>query len=232
MAYVGVIFTVTAKALKDVNQTVLFKFEIEYETYKNKIDNMNRVRDAAGKIDIASIRECMDPVMRHCLCTAGQIDGAIELKDATDEAVKKWFDEKLADSPEDMKSGVRAAMNSVRYVSNKKDQSGGVLRFFVKVIAALDKKNASSMVQDKDTCKSLITKIIEKLEPAELRERLYEDPESWTFDQRSDMHFVLKRMRGMAEDVAQGENAREPIKRRKPWAARRNSKGSAEQETL
>ena len=185
----GVVSTVTAPVLNQVTQSHLIEFETEYEAYKENVADVNRNRDASRHISPASVRQCMEPALLHSLCILGQIEGAEELRDATDDAVKKWFEERLATEPEDLTERVRSALDAIKYTVDNKDPSGAALTFIVEVVKSLDKNNASEVLKDKETCKSLINKLVRKLEPAELRERIFGARDCGTSTQRSNISF-------------------------------------------
>jgi len=143
----GVVATVVAPTLKGVRQSDLIKFEIEYDAYKERVADVNRSRDASRRIQPASIRHCIDASLLHSLCILGQIDSATQLSEATDVNVKKWFEDRLQTSPEDLTERVRSALDSVQYSVDRKDPSGAALAFVVNVVTALDKSNASEVVK-------------------------------------------------------------------------------------
>lgn len=213
MSSYGVVSTANAPVLKRVTKADLISFDTDYEAYKEKISDVNRNRDASRQIDPASIRQCMEPTLLHSLCILGQIDNATELSQATDAAVKKWFEDRLATNPEDLTERVRSALDSVKYKVDNTDPSGAALTFIIDVVTALDKNNASEVIKDKDPCKSLISKLVSKLEPAELRERIWDARGCWTGVQRSDLSLFQSRV-SVAVEVAQGEMARNRIQRR------------------
>lgn len=189
MSTYGIVSALVAPTLKDVTQPDLIEFEIEYTAYKEKVADINRSRDTTRRISPASIRQCLDPVLLQGLCLLGQIEGADSASQATDAKVRAWFDARLATAPEDMTERVRSALGSVNYEINKQDPGGAVLSFIGKVVSALDKNNASEVIQDKDTCKSLIWKLMNKLEPPELKERIRDARDCWTGDQKSSLSF-------------------------------------------
>lgn len=153
MSSFGVVSTLTAPVLKDVTQPDLIKFDVEFTSYKEKIADLNRSRDTSRQITPASFRQCVDPTLLQSLCLLGQIEGASNATAATNDNVKKLFDARLVAAPEDLTERVRAALDSVQYEVNKQDPSGAALSFIVKVVTALDKNNASEVIDEKDTCK-------------------------------------------------------------------------------
>lgn len=180
MSSIGLVATIKPPVLDDVRQAALIKFETKYSQYLKDVAEVNRNRDASRAITPASIRQCMDAEVLNSLCIIGKIDQATTLDDATDENVKKWFDERLETAPEDIVERIRSALDSVEYCADKSDPEGAALHFTVKVVAALDRNNASEIVRDPVVCKGLILKMIEKLHPPELKERLREAQQCWT----------------------------------------------------
>lgn len=211
MAQVGTIETIKHPVLKDVRQSSLIKFDTEYTHYLKDIESVNSNRDATRTITAASIRQCMEPELLNSLCIIGVIDEATTLEDATDENVKKWFDERLEDAPEDIVERVRSALSTVHYRTDKNDPSGAALAFIVNVVSALDRYNASEIVGDREACKGLIQKMIEKLEPVELRERIRESRECWSAENKSNIAYFQSKVRAIAVEVNQGELARARI---------------------
>lgn len=184
MSDCGVVATVSAPLLKGVTQAELIKFDLEYDAYKDKVADINRSRDSARRITPATMKHCIDPVLLQSLCLLGQIENAENASQATDAKVKHWFDARLQIAPEDLTERVRSALDYVQYKQERRDPSGAALRFVVDVVSALDQNNASEVLDDKDVCKSLIGKLVNKLEPPELRERIRAARECWTADQR------------------------------------------------
>lgn len=137
------------------------------------------------------------------------------MEEATDDSVKKWFEERLASAPRDLSERVRSAVESVKFEQCRKDPYGAGLRYVLNVVGALDKNNASEVVNDKEMCKSLNNKLIVKLEPPELRERIRDNKECWTSEQKADLSFFQTRVTEVAVDVMQGEIARDRLKRKK-----------------
>ena len=121
--------------------------------------------------------------------SAGQIEGATNATEATDEKVRSWFDARLVTAPEELTDRVRSALESVKYQVNKQDPSGAALRFIVKIVTALDRNNASEVIDDMVTAKSLNWKLVQKLEPPELRERIRAASDCWTGEQKSSLSF-------------------------------------------
>ena len=95
MSNFGVVSTVTAPTLKSVKQTDLIQFETEYMAYKEKIADINRTQGYDHEVAPASIRNCVDPMLLHSLCILRQIGGATTVEEATDAAVKNWFETRL-----------------------------------------------------------------------------------------------------------------------------------------
>ena len=213
MADIGVVNTIDPPKLSDVKQSAIIKFEVEYVAYKERVENVNRTRPTNGRISAASVRQCIDPFLLNSLCILGEIENASNLEEATDAAVRNWFDARLSSAPVDMTERIRSALESVVYKTDRKDPAGGVLSFIINVVSALDKNNASEIIQDKETCKSLIQKLVTKLEPAELRERVKDAKDCWTVEQKSNLNFFKERVSSLAVDVNQGEIVRARLHR-------------------
>lgn len=122
-----------------------------------------------------------------------------------------------------MAERVRSAGDCVKFHQSYKDPSGAVLRFVLNVVAALVRSSVSSVVRDRDTCKSLIEKLVNKLEPPEFRERIKDSRECWLAEQKSDLSFSQATVSALAVDIAQGEMARARLKRRFPRNRHSNS---------
>lgn len=65
-------------------------------------------------------------------------------------------------------------------------------------------------MKDSRTCKKVIHKLVEKLDPPGLKERVLHlhSRESWTNDEKSSFRIFCERAGALAADVAQGEAAR------------------------
>lgn len=85
-----------------------------------------------------------------------QIEHASTLEEATDQGVKRWFDDGLSLAPRDMAERGSSSVESVNFQQCRKDPSGAALRFVLDVVAAVDRNNVSSVIKDTDVCKSLI----------------------------------------------------------------------------
>lgn len=213
MSNYGIISTVEPPVLKDVKQSSLIKFEIEYSQYKEKIKEINRTRPESSVIEPASIRQCVDAVLLNTVCILGEIEDATSLEEATDEKVQKWFNECSQVAPVSMMERVNAALNNITFTPDKNDASGAVRCFVIDVVSELDKNNVSEIVQDKETCKFLISKVIAKLEPIELLERIKDARNLWTAEQKSNISFFRTKACALAVEVNQGEIARARISR-------------------
>ena len=86
--------------------------------------------------------------MLNSLCILGKISGASNSSDATDEAVKAWFQERLSFAPHDLAERTRAALARVTYKTCKDDSQGAVLTFVLDIVNALDRNNASDVIRD------------------------------------------------------------------------------------
>lgn len=88
-------------------------------------------------------------------------------------------------------------------------------RFIYQVIQELDRNNASSIVQDPSTCKNLMNKLVDKLPPPELKERVSYSRECRTNAEKSDLRFFHEQVGSLAADVVQGEAARARLGRKR-----------------
>ena len=212
MSNFGVVSTLSAPVLKGVTQPCVIQFDNAYKAYTEKVADVNRARDETDKIVPASIKNCVEPMLLSSLCTLGKIEGATKLEDTTDEMVEKWFNDRIKSTPRDLSERVRAAINSVSYKQCPEDPSGAALTFVVNIVKALEKQNAVCITTDKELSKGLILRMTEKLEPPELRERIKIAQECWTQEQKSSLTFFEERVGSTAEDVAEGEIARERLR--------------------
>lgn len=96
----------------------------------------------------------------------------------------------------------------MKYEIDTLDPGGCALNFFVQVVTSLDRNNVSNITQDKEACKSLIVKLINKLEPEELLERIREARDCSSSDQRPDISYFQERLSLVAIEVNQGIMAR------------------------
>ena len=205
MSDYGVVTTLTPPTLSNVRQDSLIKFDNEYIRYLDKIKQLNQGRAEDNQIVPSSIRQCIDGTLLNTLCIIGKIEDAESMEEVTDASVKKWFDEHLSLAPEDITERVRSAIDSVAYEVNKKDPSGAALDFVVNIVSALDRNNASEIVKDKESCKGLITRIINKIEPPELKERMKEAKEYRTSEEKSDISYFQQCLSTNAVQVNKGE---------------------------
>eukprot|EP00171_Calliarthron_tuberculosum_P004516 IDg4516t1 len=216
MSNFGVVSTISAPVLESVTQPSLIQFETEYKLYQEKIADINRTRDKNKKIEPASLKNCIEPLLLNSLCILGKIEGASKAQQATEEAVLEWFDSRLRSAPHDLAERVRSAVDSVKYEQCSEDPAGAALTFTLNVVKALERGNASEVITDKERCKGLIIKLTNKLEPSELKERIRNAREFWSTDEKSSLSFFQERISAIAVDVSLGEIARARLKRRAP----------------
>lgn len=79
---------------------------------------------------------------------------------------------------------------------------------------ALDSSAASSVDRNTDMSESLVQKVVNKIEPPELRKRIKNSQESWTTKQKSGLLVFQTTLSAFAIFVAQAEMARAGLKRR------------------
>lgn len=224
MSDYGVVSTINPPTLTNVRQDTLIKFDNDYTKYLEKVRQVNETTSNSNKIAASSIRHCLDATLLNTLCIIGKIEDAETMEEATDDAVEKWFKKHLSLAPEDMTERVRAALDSVRYQVNPQDPSGSAADFVVDIVSALDRNNASEIVKDKDSCKGLISRMINKLEPAELKTRMKEARQIWSGAQKSDIIFFEECLCKNAVQVNKGEVTRARMNKR---GQKRNNNGSS-----
>lgn len=207
MSNFGIIQTINAPVLSSPAQPDLIRFEVEYAAYIQRINDANSTKSASNKIRAASIRQCMAPSLLQSLCMIGRVENADRPEDATDENVKKWFEGKLESKPIDLNERVEVSVSSVQFKQCKTDPSGAVERFISDLITALDRNNASSILSDEEQCKCFLKLVVEKLEPAELRQRIKNMRSMWTAAERSSLRHFTDKSSFIAEQVHAGEVA-------------------------
>ena len=173
----GVVAYIKPPNLQGVTQPDLIKFETEYSDYKEKVGNLNNGRDEDNQLPVATIRDCMQGPTLKALCIMGEIPGASTLEQATASNVETWFQ---AAAPRDLSERIHSAVSSVKYKQCKDDPAGAALTFCLDAVKALDKNNASAIMQDEGKAKFFIDKLQEKLEPSVLRERVRMKRTTWT----------------------------------------------------
>ena len=204
----GVVAYIKPPSLTGVTQPDLIKFETEYTAYKDKVNNMNNGRDEANKLPIATIKDCMDGPTLHALCIMGKISGATSLEQATAEKVEQWFVTAHTVAPRDLSERIQSALSAVKYKPCKEDPAGAALTFCLDAIKALDKNNASEIMDDPDQGKYLINKLREKLEPDLLRERVRMKMDTWKKEDKGKIKVFQECVSVLAVEVAQNEVAR------------------------
>ena len=210
----GVVALVAPPNLKLVDQPSLIKLEIEYAAYRAKVANVNEDRDDANKVHFATIKDCINPATLHALCVTGEIRNADKVEDATAEDVKTWFDTASSLAPKDLSERIDSALQSVSYTSNSEDPAGGVSNFVINVITALDRNNASEVLQDKDLARHFIDRMVKKMQDHILQERIKMRRRGWTKMQLSDIKFFKDEASTIAVELALTETARQRVKPR------------------
>lgn len=224
MSNFGLVSTLSAPVLKSVTQPSLIRFETDFNAYAEKVKDINRSRDEKNKIVPATIKNCIEPALLSSLCILGQIQGAKSVEEAQESAVEEWFTTRIRSKPRDLAERVRSAIDTVTYTQCKEDPAGAALTFVLDIVKSLEVNNASEVIQDKDRTKGLIVKLVNKLEPPELKERIKDALECWSNEEKASLSFFQERIATTAVDVAQGEIARARLKRK--HSHRRNSDGS------
>ena len=164
--------TITAPLLKSVKQPDLIQFEISFRAYLDKVAEINSSRSTEEQIQPALIKNCIEPSILSSLCILGKISGASVPNEATENAVQEWFEDRLKSAPRDLAERMRSALATVTYKICRADPEGAALTFVLDVISALDRHNAAEVVKNGEICKNLIERLVKKLEPPELRERV------------------------------------------------------------
>lgn len=163
MSTYGIVSRISAPELDSVTQPNLIKFGTEYTAYQENVEDVSISRDEASRILPATIRQCLKAKLLKSLCIIREIDGTTTMDQATDESVNAWFDERISAEPEHIAERVRSAVDFVKFVKCDTDPAGAAMEFVLKVIASLDKNNASHVVQDTEKCKELVSKLVHKL---------------------------------------------------------------------
>lgn len=207
----GVVAYITPPSLKGVTQPDLIEFETEYSAYKENVSNVNAGRDQDELLPVATVKDCIDGPTLHALCIMGKIDGATTLEQATAAKVAAWFNAAYTEAPRDLSERIHSAVSSVVYKPSKVDPSGAALTFCLDVVKAIDKNNASEILQDREKGKYLIDKLEAKLEPPLLRERVRMKRATWTKAEQGNISLFQECASKLAVDVAQNELARTRI---------------------
>lgn len=215
MSTYGILATLVAPELKEVTQPELIAFETEYMAYKENVIDINRSRDASRKITAASIKNCIEPILMQSLCILSEIIGAKSIEDATDASVYTWLDLSVSTAPRDKAERIRSALEAVKFAQCQKYPAGAVLTFVLDTIQELYKNNASEVVKDGESCKGLINKLVDSLEPSDLRELVKDSRKCWIKDPTGDLDFSRKKASNLAVDVAEEEVARNRLSRKR-----------------
>ena len=204
----GVVAYIKPPTLHGVTQPDLIKFETEYTAYKEKLQNVNNGREDGNKLPTATIRDCIDGPTLQALCIMGKISGAQTMEQATPEKVEDWFTAAHTAAPRDLSERIHSALSAVKYKDCQADPAGAALTFCLDAIKALDKNNASEIMQDQHKAAYLINKLEEKLQPDLLRERVKMRRSTWTKADKGDILKFQECISALAVDVSQNEVAR------------------------
>lgn len=96
----------------------------------------------------------------------------------------------------------------------KTDPVGAVTKLLLNIRTYLNRNNYSDVVQYSEMCKILINKLIQKLEPAELRVRLTDGHPYWSGPDKSNMSLLMKRICILSMEVRSGEVDSSNLKRK------------------
>lgn len=102
-------------------------------------------------------------------------------------------------------------MNFVTYEFKPRDPAAAPRSFVLNVITALDKHSASEVVKYSEQSQELIKKLIQKLQPPELRQRMLHKMEMWRKTDNSSLKIFADNACDLAKDVHEGEVARRQL---------------------
>ena len=191
------------------------------------IRDVNSGRPTGEKLVGAIVRQCIKPELLQALCILKEMTGASSAEEAIDESVDDWFAAQLAAEPKDISERIKSAIDSVRFEHCRADPSGAIISYEIGIVRARDENNASDTVHDSEKCKSLLKKLIQRLEPEELRVRVSDQRTYWSGSEKCDLQFIMKRVCALAVEVHNGEIARAKIRKRSgaPSSVAKPSKG-------
>eukprot|EP00171_Calliarthron_tuberculosum_P010981 IDg10981t1 len=158
MSNFGVVSTISAPILESVAQPSLIQFETEYKSYQEKIIDIKRTRDEDKKINPASIKNCIEPLLLKSLCILGKS----KVLPKPSKRLKKLSS-----------NGLESGFAQLHMISLSEYAQPWTL-------STLERSNASEVIGDKERCKGLIIKLTNKLEPSELKERIKNAREFWS----------------------------------------------------
>jgi len=206
---------VEAPTMTGLTQPELIEFETEYAKYERKITEHNADRAEEDRVKVASIRDCMDAKVLHAMCIMGEIDGATSIEEATADKVKAWFDATIGKSSRGLSIRIKTAINSVKYKVVPDDPAGAALTFCVDVIRALEKQNASDVLQDTEKCEKVIDQLQDKIEPAHLRKKIRSERKYWSKAECGSMKFFKDQLAAQATLVQEFEDSLPAVKQGK-----------------
>lgn len=105
-------------------------------------------------------------------------------------------------------------MDSVKLKMDLKGPAAAAEMFVLDIVDALDLNNASQIIKDREPCKHLITRLVDKLGPQELRDRIRDARELWTVEQNGNLSFFQTETSKLPAEISIGEAARLRLKRR------------------
>lgn len=194
MSNYGIVNTIEPPMLSGTSQAQLIEFEIRYSAYSERITFINNGRPTNQKVKPATIRQCMKPKLLHSLCILGRIPDTSKSEEATDASVSEWFNSRLNSNSKSLSDRVQDSIQSVQYKLDNEEPENTSEPYVLNVITALDERNASEVISDSDQCKEFTKKLIFKLQPPELHQRMLDSIQMWTSSQKSDLGFSRKRL--------------------------------------
>lgn len=211
----GVVAFIKAPLLKSVDQPALIQFNVEYSAYKAKVANVNAEREGDKEIPFATIKDCIEPSVLNALCILGEVEGAKSAENASAESVQKWFEQASKTHPKERSERVDAAFRSLIHKPNKKDPAGGISNFIIEAITALDRNKCAEILDDPDLAKSFLNRLVEKIQPDVLRERIRMLRRGWNKSQLASISLFKKEVSNLAIDISLTELAQSRVKPKK-----------------
>lgn len=145
--------------------------------------------------------------------------------------VKAWFESASTVSPRDLAERVDSKLKCLSYLPNDEDPEGGVHKFIINAIKALDRNNASDVLQDPNLSKRFIDLLVGKFEPPLFRERIRMRRSGWTKGQLSDIKLFKNDIGGLAVQISLMETARSRLNTGKTRSKRQSNPHSFNHQT-
>jgi len=203
----GLVNVIQPPTLKELTQPKMIEFETEYAKYLRKITDINADRPDDDKVKPASIRDCMDAKDVHGLCIIGDIQGATTVEEATDEAIKEWFEASIGKNIRALSARIKSALSSVKYTQKPEDPGGAVLMFCIDFIKALDMQNCSDILKDAKKAEKILDMLQEKIEPKHLRKKIRNERALWSEAERGSISHFRNQLADQAIRMQEAEDA-------------------------